>query len=251
MCKIKALTVALSVLFCSCSYSQSLWVNIGNKSTDGGNKLAIKEAKIGDFKMRLQESPNLVEHRRGWDVEGIDSNGKVISHTFVADGSLRRFETFDPQKKQVAQVKYVAFPDSEIRAIIPYSDALAKVDISPVNIPQISQKGVLKGSKPFELTRQQIEKIAKATLPSSSGAKTKLHSQAILSDTQVTSKPMVIAIMGDGYTQDEMGQWKNDANKIINGFMSDPLINSLKDKFKFVRVDVVSNESGVSYMYDF
>ena len=253
MRKVKTLAVALSVFFCSFSYSQNLWINIKNNSTDSGNELAIKNAKVGDFKLPLSQPSGLIKNERGWEVEGLDSNGKVLSQTFIMDGSLRRFETFDPQKKTVSQVKYVAFHDSEIRAIIPFSDALAKVHVYPVNIQKTAQKGVLKESKPFEVTRQQIEKVAK-NLSSSSDSKKKLHSQVVTSKDSAVSKPMTIAIMGDGYTQDEMGQWKSDADGIIKGFMSDPLINSLKDKFKFVRVDVVSNESGVSNItnyYDF
>jgi hypothetical protein len=56
---------------------------------------------------------------------------------------------------------------------------------------------------------------------------------------------MDYVFIGDGYTAAEMDKWRADAQKVINGFLADPLFNANRASMNIHRVDVASNQSGV------
>jgi hypothetical protein len=58
------------------------------------------------------------------------------------------------------------------------------------------------------------------------------------------SQAVDIAIVGDGYTADELGLFAEDAQRVVDGFMATEPYASFADRINFWRVDVASNESG-------
>lgn len=56
---------------------------------------------------------------------------------------------------------------------------------------------------------------------------------------------MDYVFVGDGYTAAEMTKWRADAQKVIDGFLADPLFAANRVTMNVRRVDVASNQSGV------
>jgi len=56
---------------------------------------------------------------------------------------------------------------------------------------------------------------------------------------------MDYVFIGDGYTAAQIGKWRTDAKKVIDGFLADPLFAANRASINVRRVDVASNQSGV------
>lgn len=85
----------------------------------------------------------------------------------------------------------------------------------------------------------------------------KQYKPGVVTPTTVQSKETIvnngpvpnrvnIVLVGDGYTKNELIQYKEDTQKIIDHFFSEEPLRSYKSFFNIHRIDVVSNESGVS-----
>ena len=56
-----------------------------------------------------------------------------------------------------------------------------------------------------------------------------------------------VAILGDGYTREELGKYANDVERLLAGFFRDQPFADYAGYFNVRRVDVTSNESGVDH----
>ena len=56
-----------------------------------------------------------------------------------------------------------------------------------------------------------------------------------------------VAILGDGYTREELGKYANDVERLLAGFFRDQPFADYAAYFNVRRVDVTSNESGVDH----
>ena len=58
---------------------------------------------------------------------------------------------------------------------------------------------------------------------------------------------IVIGIIGDGYTPDEMPEFEDDVNRlVVQGLFEDDVFSEFKEAFSVYRLDVPSSQSGVS-----
>jgi hypothetical protein len=68
----------------------------------------------------------------------------------------------------------------------------------------------------------------------------------LLYESGPSSNRMDIVLIGDGYAAGDTSKWTADAQKVASGLLGDPLFGGHKAGLNIRRVDVVSNDSGVS-----
>ncbi|MDA9185178.1 M64 family metallopeptidase [Gammaproteobacteria bacterium] len=56
-----------------------------------------------------------------------------------------------------------------------------------------------------------------------------------------------ILFLGDGFTDTELNEFRNAADNAMNGFLSEPPYDAYREYFNVYRIDIASNESGVSH----
>ncbi len=64
-------------------------------------------------------------------------------------------------------------------------------------------------------------------------------------DNGPSSNRIDVVVLGDGYTASEMGDYRNQVNKVVNNFFNKPPLSLYKTLFNVHMVNVVSAESGV------
>ena len=70
------------------------------------------------------------------------------------------------------------------------------------------------------------------------------NSETILNNGP-TENRIDLVLLGDGYTEQELANYINHANNMVNGFFNEGVLNNYQSYFNVHRVDVISNESGV------
>src|SRR5262245_11953477 len=76
-----------------------------------------------------------------------------------------------------------------------------------------------------------------------------LHGQAVttIQQTGDPSKRLDIAIVGDGYTNAELGKFASDVAVFINGVFAQDPFHEYQSYFNVRRLDVASAESGADH----
>lgn len=239
MTKFSLTAATIFALFSQNIQAESLWLNIAG-TIDNRNMLRVVDVKKGEFRLTpVQKNPAIMD-QRGWEVVALNSNGEEIYHTFVKDSRYQRFESFSPDTGTIEQIKELFLAENSIDLTLPYDNSLARLKISPVGM----DRHEVEKRQELILTRNNIETLI--SQPTVLPLFNDIYSEKISAAKKSIKRPMVVAIIGDGYTVGEMNNWKTDAQTVSRGFLSDPLINNLKDHFEFVRVDLPSKESGIT-----
>jgi hypothetical protein len=68
-----------------------------------------------------------------------------------------------------------------------------------------------------------------------------------LRDATPPDRALDIVFLGDGYTADELGEFADDADRAMAGFLATSPFDALQDHINFWRVDVASAESGAGF----
>jgi hypothetical protein len=76
-----------------------------------------------------------------------------------------------------------------------------------------------------------------------------LYGQVVvpLQVTGDSAKRVDIAVLGDGYTADELGKFATDVNQFLAGFFAQSPFDEYKNFLNVWRIDVASNESGADH----
>jgi len=93
--------------------------------------------------------------------------------------------------------------------------------------------------------RATLAKLAATSRTARAAALAPAATATTILSTGPAAARMDYVFIGDGYTAAEMDKWHTDAQKVIDGFLADPLFAANRANMNVRRVDVASNQSGV------
>jgi len=157
-------------------------------------------------------------------------------------------ETFNPRSGAIDLSTTVQQREGSFEVSLPFDKATASVEVLP-------RKGGTAGAKTALAAPAALARFDRSTLEQAA-ASGKAARSAMLAATPSATATTILnngsaathmdyVFIGDGYTAAEMDKWRADAQKVINGFLADPLFNANRASMNIHRVDVASNQSGV------
>lgn len=217
--------------------------------SEGKNGLVFSplHAETGQFALTPNQPAHA--HKDHWRVVAKDAKGKVIHETTVKNGTTMHVESFNPKTGQIAHAETVRVNTGSFEVSLPYSSNVASVEVLPASISNATNNNAVN----IQTSTAPMAKFDRAALQAIV-SKAKLANISTLAvNATVTniinngpsSNHMDYVFVGDGYTAAEMSKWKTDAQKVIDGFMADPLFAANRSAMNVRRVDVASNQSGV------
>ncbi|MDC9592186.1 M64 family metallopeptidase [Xenorhabdus sp. IM139775] len=222
--------------------NKSLWLHLLQENTSSKKNINILNAKAGDFRVPVIPNEDLIPQHKGWRIFTLDKQGNEISHYFVAADDKPRFKTFDPESGQIERIIYKELSHLYLQIVIPYPDNVEAIKI--VEIPTLSTPLTMPTSRVFN--RKQIETLVKNRCKNKTETSPPISHKVISQEDNTIKRPLILVFMGDGYSQDDQKKWEKDAEEVRRNFFSDPLMSSLKNRFKVIRLDIISKESGIS-----
>jgi hypothetical protein len=236
----RAALLALLALCGASALADNISLRVSYSADHGKVSFTPVHAETGTFAV----TPNARDGRDSaqWKVIARDAQGKVRYQVAVPNTLVRHVEVFDPRTRAIAQAFELPESSGVFEVALPYDQGVARVDVVAQNA---GQPATLAAAVPLaSFNRAALDAVvsrgrtARATLAAPASATTIIA-------TGPAAARMDYVFIGDGYTAGEMAKWHADAQKIINGFMADPLFSANRGAMNVRRVDVVSNESGV------
>ncbi|MYM31384.1 hypothetical protein GTP58_23890 [Duganella sp. CY15W] len=215
--------------------------------TEGRNgaTFTARHVQVGNFAL----SPDVRKGAAGtqWRVVARDATGAVLHEVTVASGRQRHIEAFNPATGAIEVADTVPQQEGMFEVSMPFDADTASIEVLPVQaavtgarsaaiataavpLAQFSRADLLKLNAPSKAMRAALAPSATATTIVNNGA---------------AATHMDYVFVGDGYTAAEMNKWHADAQKVIDGFLADPLFAANRSAMNVRRVDVASNQSGV------
>lgn len=242
----------LSILTLALLASQALAENVSVRIqvNNGRNALVMTpvHAQTGQFGL----TPTLPEHATGarWWVLAKDKNGVVLHQTAVANGMQRQVETFDPRTGAVAYAGQITQDQTVFEVSLPWDPKVQQIEVRAdtanggvTSSLNAVDNGINSGPSLGQFERSALQKLVTATSLAAPSLATKATATTII-ETGPANARMDYVFVGDGYTAAEMDKWHQDAKKVIDGFMADPLFAANRGTMNVRRVDVASNQSG-------
>ncbi len=100
------------------------------------------------------------------------------------------------------------------------------------------------GGRRDTMLRDYLE-LNKTDLKNIKKAHPNKHKTYVLNKSKAKS-PVKLAIVSEGFTQDEMGKFEQDAQRLVDAMMAQPAFGKYRDRFQIVAVEVPSAESGIT-----
>ncbi|MCE3263375.1 MAG: hypothetical protein K0R43_2454 [Pseudoduganella sp.] len=237
----------LALLAAGAAQADNISLRIGFSEGRSGAEFKPLHAEVGKFAV----TPNVRQGAEGdqWVVVAKDAQGRVLHEVSVNNGLRRHVETFNPRTGAIDLSTTVQQRDGSFEVSLPYDQATASVEVLPRQGGTASAKSAAAtGAAP--LARFDRGALDLAVSNARAGRSAKLAATPAATATTVlntgsSSARMDYVFIGDGYTAAEMDKWRADAQKVINGFLADPLFNANRASMNIHRVDVASNQSGV------
>lgn len=235
--------------------------NISLRFSFGGATAGVQpiHAERGTFAL----SPDLPAHAEGetWRVVVRDKAGAVLHQRAIKNPRLRHVETWDRHTGAIDQTRTVQEASGAFEITVPFGKEVASVEVEGAaqasgrvsRLGDVAAMGTNQTSARFE--RSKLEQLLvqaqsmRATAAALDGTGSVSAMATPTAQTVHYSGPaaqrMDYVFIGDGYTAAEMDKWRADAQKVINGFLADPLFAANKNSMNIHRVDIASNQTGV------
>ena len=213
--------------------------------SEGRNGLSFSpiQAEVGNFGL----TPSQPEHATNaqWKVVAKNARGQVLHQASVKNGLQWQAEVFNPRTGGIEHAQTVRETSGVLEVSMPFHKDIASVEVLPMN--SAAQGFAANPSALVKYDRNALQQLitrsqAKASLANSLAVKA---TTTTITETGPANARMDYVFVGDGYTAAEMAKWRTDAQKVINGFMADPLFNANRAAINVRRVDIASNQSGV------
>lgn len=240
----KASLLALASLatlasFASTAQAENVSLRLGYSETGGAIRFEALRAETGGFAV----TPSLPDHAGGQTLRVVakDAKGNIVHETAMRNGLRLHVESFNPATGKIEHAETVRPKSAVMEVSMPYGPNIASIEVLPH-----SDGKQAAGFAPAALAkfgRGAIGQLLAAARSAPSLAAT-ATATTIINNGSAAAK-MDYVFVGDGYTAAEMAKWKTDAQKVIDGFMADPLFAANRASMNVRRVDVASNQSGV------
>lgn len=234
----------LAMLAAQAAYADNISLRVNFTEGRTGTVFTPTHAEVGAFAV----TPDVRKDAEGgqWRVVAKDAAGNVLHEVTVNNSQQRHIEVFNRKTGAIELAKHVKRPEGVFEVSLPYDKNTASVEVLPVTAKGVAAKAATAAAPLAAYGRAALDqlvtttksgKMSKAALAPSATATTILNSGS-------SATKMDYVFVGDGYTAAEMSKWQADAQKIINGFLADPVFSANKSSMNIRRVDVASNQSG-------
>ncbi|WP_426320597.1 M64 family metallopeptidase [Pseudoduganella sp. R-43] len=236
----------LALAAAGAAQADNISLRIGFAEGRSGAEFKPLHAEVGKFAV----TPNVRQGAEDdqWVVVAKDAQGRVLHEVSVNNGLRRHVETFNPRSGAIDLSTTVQQREGSFEVSLPFDKATASVEVLP-------KKGASTGAKTALAAPAALARFDRGTLEQAA-ASGKTSRSAMLAATPSATATTILnngsaathmdyVFIGDGYTAAEMDKWRADAQKVINGFLADPLFNANRASMNIHRVDVASNQSGV------
>ncbi|HET8900007.1 MAG TPA: M64 family metallopeptidase [Rhodanobacteraceae bacterium] len=255
ICHTAALTAALTLAGMSTTLAATkLTLRIEADSTFAGSHFALIDAEQG-IATHSAHRPDDPTASYLW-VLGQDAAGKELFRRRVRDPRILRAESFNPYTGTIEFARRVRLDQQQFEVQLPDAPTLASVQVIDPSDARTAPHSALTphaatsaaaGSSnriPIEQIRQHLH--AHHGNQAARLVASDVLGSALLLDSGPASARLDILLLGDGYTANEMADWRKDAQQVANGLMNDPLFADQAGAINIRRVDVVSAQSGVT-----
>jgi hypothetical protein len=238
----------LALMAAGAAQADNISLRIGFSEGRTGAEFKPLHAEVGKFAV----TPNVRQGADGdqWVVVAKDAQGRVLHEVSVNNGLRRHVETFNPRTGAIELATTVQQREGSFEVSLPFDSATASVEVLPKQggSAGANTKSATAGAAALarfdRRTLEQAAVNAKAARSATLAATPAATATTILNNGSSATR-MDYVFIGDGYTAAEMDKWRADAQKVINGFLADPLFNANRASMNIHRVDVASNQSGV------
>lgn len=232
----------LALLAAGVAQADNISLRIGFSEGRSGAEFKPLHAEVGKFAL----TPNVRQGAAGdqWLVVAKDAQGKVLHEVSINNGLRRHVETFNPRTGAIEQSTTVQQREGSFEVSLPYDQATASVEVLPKPAGGANAKSAAAPAALARFGRAALEQAVGNARSAKLAAAPAATATTILNSGSAGTR-MDYVFIGDGYTAAEMDKWRADAQKVINGFLADPLFNANRASMNVHRVDVASNQSGV------
>lgn len=246
--RLSIMLVAALAIQAGVAYAENISLRIGYSDGRQGTNFTPVHAELGEFAV----TPSMPDSGTGeqWRVIARNAQGVIVHEVLVKNHQLRHVEVFNQKTGAIDLSQHVRQASGVFEVSLPFDQRVASIEVrqqTPANVRMAMAAQPL-----VTFDRASLEKIARsrrlahtqnmaATPFAPPGA-----SATTIIDNGPASTHMDYVFVGDGYTAAEMDKWHADAQQVINGFMADPLFAANRAGMNVHRVDVASNESGVT-----
>jgi hypothetical protein len=238
--------VLLALSAAGAAQADNISLRIGFAEGRTGAEFKPLHAEVGKFAV----TPNVRQGAEDdqWVVVAKDAQGRVLHEVSVNNGLRRHVETFNPRSGAIDLSTTVQQREGSFEVSLPFDKATASVEVLPKQGGAAGAKAAVAAAGPLaRFDRSTLEQAAAGgkTARSAMLAATPSATATTILNNGSAATHMDYVFIGDGYTAAEMDKWRADAQKVINGFLADPLFNANRASMNIHRVDVASNQSGV------
>jgi hypothetical protein len=238
----------LALMAAGAAQADNISLRIGFSEGRTGAEFKPLHAEVGKFAV----TPNVRQGAEGdqWVVVAKDAQGRVLHEVSVNNGLRRHVETFNPRTGAIDLATTVQQREGSFEVSLPFDSATASVEVLPKqggSAGANTKSATAAAAALARFDRRTLEQAAvnaKAARSATLAATPAATATTILNNGSSATR-MDYVFIGDGYTAAEMDKWRADAQKVINGFLADPLFNANRASMNIHRVDVASNQSGV------
>ncbi|GAB2880740.1 hypothetical protein GCM10027277_57370 [Pseudoduganella ginsengisoli] len=234
----------LALLASQAAYADNISLRLNFTEGRNGTEFTPAHAEIGTFAV----TPDVRKGAEGsqWRVVAKDAAGNILHEVTVHNSQQRHIEVFNRKTGAIDVSQHVKRPNGVFEVSLPFDKATATVEVLPVVHGNSAAKTAAATTPLATYGRAALEQLATTSQASS---KTALAAVPAATATTILNNgpsgiKMDYVFVGDGYTAAEMGKWQADAQKVINGFLADPVFAANKSSMNIRRVDVASNQSG-------
>lgn len=245
MASVRHSIALLALMAAGAAQADNISLRIGFSEGRAGAEFKTLHAEVGKFAV----TPNVRQGAQDeqWLVVAKDAQGRVLHEVSVNNGLRRHVETFNPHSGAIDVSATVQQREGSFEVSLPFDQATASVEVlaKPAGGAQAKSAAAPAALAHFERSvLEQSVRNAKAARSAQLAATPAATATTILNNGSASTH-MDYVFIGDGYTAAEIDKWRADAQKVINGFLADPLFNANRASMNIHRVDVASNESGV------
>jgi hypothetical protein len=226
------------------AYADNISLRLNFTEGRSGTVFTPTHAEIGTFAV----TPDVRKGAEGgqWRVVAKDAAGNILHEVTVNNSQQRHIEAFNRRTGAIDVSQHVKRPEGVFEVSLPFDKNTANVEVLPVIHGNSNAKMAAAATPLASYGRSALEQLAttsKSSKMSLAAVAPAATATTILNNGSSATK-MDYVFVGDGYTAAEMSKWQADAQKVINGFLADPVFAANKASMNIRRVDVASNQSG-------
>jgi hypothetical protein len=236
----------LALMAAGVAQADNISLRIGFAEGRTGAEFKTLHAEVGNFAV----TPNVRQAAQDdqWVVVAKDAQGRVLHEVSVNNGLHRHVEAFNPRSGAIDLSTTVQQREGSFEVSLPFDQATASVEVLPKPAGAAHAKSAVAGAAALaRFERSALEQSVRSSKAARNAllAATPAATATTILNNGSSATHMDYVFIGDGYTAAEMDKWHADAQKVINGFLADPLFNANRASMNVHRVDVASNQSGV------